>query len=175
MKNIFFTLCMALFCSGAVLAQSSAIKVNLLGVVLGSANLGYEFSISDKASVEVGASFRSIGVTIDATDADASAFGAYGMYRLYLGQAGPVRNFYLAPFASYSRGSAKVDESKGSIGAIAAGALLGNQFVFGSDGGLLIDISIGFNYLNFSTGGDISGVSGDGFLPTARLSVGYAF
>jgi len=51
MKNVFFTLFIALFCSGAVMAQSSAIKVNVLGIVLGSANLGYEFSIADKASV----------------------------------------------------------------------------------------------------------------------------
>ena len=174
MKKFILGLLFAAISFTSISAQSSAIKVNLLGFAFGTVNAGYEFTVGDRSTIEVGGSFRSYDATIGTVESNLTALGAYAQYRLYFG-GDAVRGFYGAPNIGYSRASGSEGENKGSFGSLSAGVLVGNQFVLGSDGGFVIDLALGVQYVNFSTSGDISGLSGDGILPNARLALGFAF
>jgi hypothetical protein len=175
-KITMVALLVALFAASAM-AQGHAIKFNPLGLLFGTVNLGYEHVLGEKNSFELGAAYANLNASVG-TDPDASVtgFGVYAMYRMYIGKKMAPRGIYLAPNFSYN--SASGDDGLGesaSINLLVGGVLFGNQWVWGEDGGFLLDLGIGAAYYNASTDGNISDISLDGLGPQLRLAIGYAF
>ena len=93
----------------------------------------------------------------------------YRYYFTHLKKEVPT-GFYINPQASFSFGSAKVvNSSKESLSILGLGAEIGYQFVWSS--GFTLDLGIGPMYSIASS----NGLSASGLLPSATLSIGYAF
>jgi hypothetical protein len=181
MKKIIFSAAIVLF-STAVFAQSdvkpNVIKVNPLGFLIGSANLGYEHALSEKSSIVLLPSFG----MLKSGGFKYSDYGLGAEYRIYFTGSAP-RGTYVAPGASALFGTAKVDYSDGSsasktdISGFSGKAVIGHQWVWNS--GFVLDLNGGIQYVSFNfkdKTGDFAGQSAlSGILPALSASIGYNF
>ena len=176
MKKLFLTIAVVAF-GFAANAQKNVIKANPLGLVLGSAELGYERAISDNSSIEVAIAFSSFDATSGTTTVSSNGFGVEGKYKFYFSSDKDApRGWYGAPVVSYSTSSVDSDGVDGSTSLFAAGAVAGYQWIFGGgDSGFALDLNFGAQYVSASVDGNINSVSIDGFLPRLGLGLGYAW
>ncbi|NJB70475.1 hypothetical protein GGR42_000937 [Saonia flava] len=179
MKKVFIITFVALGFGLNSYAQENVIKINPLGLALGSAELGYERALNEKSALEVSLAYFSSDATFNSgEEVKANGFGAEGKYKLYFSSTNNApRGWYAAPVATYA--SASADSSSGEDGKFSyfgAGAVAGYQWIFGGgNSGFALDLNLGFQYISASTQGSISGVSIDGILPRLGLSLGYAW
>ncbi|MEE9439828.1 MAG: DUF3575 domain-containing protein [Saprospiraceae bacterium] len=176
MKKLLFSLvCVVAFSFAA--SSQMAVKVNPLGLLFGSANAGLEYAFSETLSGEIGANYSNVKATLgNTTDASFTGIGGYAMVRWYFKNKGPLEGWYLAPNFSIGSTSATSDGGEdGSISSTKLGVLAGYQWVFGDDGGFLLDLGLGMAQYSVSSEGAVSGINIDGLLPDIRLAIGYAF
>ena len=149
------------------------VKFNPLGLLLGNANLSYEYVLTEKSAAQLNVQFgaRSAGTT------KYTFVGAGVDYKFYLShtKAAP-KGFYASPGAGFYSITVKDGTQKyNGSGAILKGTI-GNQWVWGS--GFALDVFGGVNYF---AGSRIKGAGSveynvfSGLLPSIGVSLGYAF
>lgn len=179
----------------------NVVKVKLFPMIFSLFTLQYERTIKENMSVACDLSFlRRTTSTTDINGGETSTtISAYGLspeFRFYpSGDAS--RGFFLAPYATYlnmgikgeytnSNGSKGTGEISG-ITIVGGGVLLGWKWLIKD--AFAIETHLGYNYLSFTTPStvDVSYTDGtkgvekvdalnfSGGLPTAGLSLGYAF
>jgi hypothetical protein len=156
----------------------NVIKVNPLGLLFGSANVGYERALSEKSSFVIAPQFGGFkfgGVKY-------SSFGAGAQYRAYFSKTKTApEGFYAAPAVSFVSGKVKVDDGMDNkeetkFSSFGAGAMVGNQWIFNS--GFVIDLGGGIMYqkFNYKDNEDNSfALKGSGVLPALSFSIRYNF
>ncbi len=175
MKKLLLIIVTMAFYSG-IMAQSGAIKINPFGLLFGSLNAGYEHVLNEKSTVEGGLSYFSAKATVNGEDdVKLNGVGFYAMYRWYFGKKDAPRGLYLAPNFGFNSTSGKGGGEKASTNLLKIGAFFGNQWVFGEDGGFVLDLAIGAANYSFKTNDNISGFNLDGVGPQIRIAIGYAF
>jgi hypothetical protein len=177
MKKVVCIAVMVLLGFGSLSAQQNVIKANPLGLVFGSAELGYERVLSEKSSVELSLAYSSTSVTLGSETTNATGFGAEGKYKFYFSSSKVApRGWYGAPVLTYASTNAKSGTSEGGLSYFGTGAVAGYQWVFGGgDSGFALDLNFGLQYISAKSTGDISSFSLDGVLPKLGLSLGYAW
>lgn len=181
MKKLIFSASILLF-STAIFAQSevkpNVIKLNPLGALFGSANLGFEHALNENSSVVILPSFG----MLKSSGFKYTTYGIGAEYRFYFKETAP-KGTYVAPGASAQFGTAKVENSDGgedsktSISGISAKAVIGHQWIWSS--GFVLDLNGGVQYVNFNfkdKTGDFAGQNAlSGILPALNFSIGYNF
>jgi hypothetical protein len=178
MKKVVFIAVIALVGLGNVNAQKNVVKVNPLGLVFGSTEIGYERVLSEKSSVELALAYSSSSVTLGgSTSSDATGFGAEGKYKFYFSSSKDApKGWYVAPVVTYTSTTAESGGSKGKLSSFGGGALAGYQWVFGGgDSGFALDLNFGAQYVSAEASGDITSFDLSGFVPKLGLSLGYAW
>lgn len=140
--------------ASAAIAQSNAVKINLLSPVARTINLAYERAISENGSIQLG--FFYTGAKIADTKID--GFGITPEYRIYLSSTPAPNGFYVAPFLRYINFKAedKTDNTinKATVTQFGGGVVVGRQWVFKER--VTFDLFIGPKY----QGTDIKVTSG---------------
>lgn len=142
------------------LAQSNAIKLNLLALPFGNIAGSYELQFSENQSFALHASFQIPGElpnyitnNVDGLSfSEQSGFAITPEYRRYLREDTNPSGFYFAPYFRYSRSDLEVAGTfesypatgKGSFTAVGPGIQLGNQWVISDI------IVIDWNFLGLS-------------------------
>ena len=177
MKKI--TLCtLAILGFMSLNAQKNVVKVNPVGLIFGSAQLGYERVLTDKSAIEISASYTRLDVTFDnSTTETENGFGVEGKYKFYFSSSKSApRGWYAAPLANYSNINGGSGDNDGSVSIFGAGAVGGYQWVFGgNDSGFSLDLNLGAQYASISTDGNITSTDADGIIPRLGIAIGYAF
>ena len=182
MRKVLFV---SLLFLGAIAANAqegngqNVIKVNPLGLLFGSANVGYERALNEKSSFMIAPQFGGFkfgGVKY-------SSFGAGAQYRFYFSKTKTApEGFYAAPALSFVSGKVKWDsfdsKEETKFSSFGGGAMVGNQWIFNS--GFVIDLGGGIMYQKFSYKdgeGDteFSTLKASGVLPALSFSIGYNF
>lgn len=116
--------------ANAAMAQSNAIKINLLSPVARTFNIAYERALNENGSFQLG--FFYTGAKVG--DVKIDGFGITPEYRVYLSQTPAPNGFYVAPFLRYIKFNAedKTDNSvnKAEVTQIGGGVVVGRQWVF---------------------------------------------
>ena len=176
MKKLFISLALLCVVMGSG-AQTNIIKTNPIGFAYGNFNATYEKVLNSSSSLVFKGKYNynlflmdEIYKVIGLEDVKSGGVGlGYRYYFTHLKKEVPT-GFYINPQASFSFGSAKVDNSsKESLSILGLGAEIGYQFVWSS--GFTLDLGIGPMYSIASS----NGLSASGLLPSATLSIGYAF
>ncbi|MGN6803378.1 MAG: DUF3575 domain-containing protein [Ginsengibacter sp.] len=180
MKKVILSFSLILF-SAMVFAQSdvkpNVIKVNPLGALVGSANLGYEHALNEKSSIVL---LPTVGF-LKSGGLKYSSFGLGAEYRIYFTGTAP-RGTYVAPGISAYFGTAKfndssTDNAKTNISAFAGKAIIGHQWIWKS--GFVLDLNGGIQYIKYNfkdkSGDFANAVAFSGVLPALSVSIGYNF
>ena len=176
MKKLFISLALLCTVIGSS-AQTNIIKTNPMTFAFGNFNATYEKVLNSSSSLVFKGQYSynlflmdEIYQLLGIDDVKSGGVGlGYRYYFTHLKKEVPT-GFYINPQASFSFGSAKVDNgTKESMSTTALGAEIGYQWVWSS--GFTLDLGIG-PMQNFVS---INGVSASGLLPSATLSIGYAF
>lgn len=151
-------LAMLMFGTG-LMAQQSAVKLGLGGLVVTAPNLRFEQAVGDRMSFQITGSYKfPTGVnlsefgseSLSLTDAKISGFAIIPEFRFYFGQgnAGTIKGFYLAPYLKYHRYGTKTNtgfnytnpegrviplnpELNLSLGTFGGGLQIGYQWILG--------------------------------------------
>ncbi len=171
-------LALALLMFATVNAQKNVVKVNPLGLIFGSLNASYERALSDKSAIEFSLDYTTVNVTVDSGEnAKATGLGLGAGYKIYFSKNNVApRGWYAEPNLNYASVSASSGNEEGKVNAFSVGALGGYQWVFGgSDSGFALDLGLGFQYFSASTTGNVNDTGLSGFIPAAKLAIGYGF
>lgn len=184
MKKILLSCLIALAISTSINAQSdelsenqNIIKVNPLGLLFGSATIGYERALGEKSSILILPSYGKLKLE----GFKYSQVGIGAEYRFYLSSSKSAPNgIYAAPGISYYSGKVTINDGNGDheskFASFGAKAVFGNQWIFNS--GFVIDLNGGISYQNFkykNTTGVFSDLKVNGVFPTLNFSIGYNF
>lgn len=138
-------------------AQSSAVKVNPLGLAFGVANAGYEFSTKDNQTAMISGIYYNVS--------EISGFGAGAEYRFYFGGEA-LKGWHAGPSVGYL---SLEDNANTSASVFTLGGEVGHQWVW--DSGFLVDVFAGLGYV---TGGDtLAGLNAASV--GLGVSIGYAW
>ena len=150
MKKSFLVL-IAVFTFSMSFAQEQAVKVNPIGILVGYANAGYEFTVKETQTVTVSALFYDIS--------GVNGVGVNGEYRFYFDSGEALKGWHAGPnvgFISFNNSSST----------ITFGGEAGHQWILGEN--FLIDAFVGVNLL---PGGTITNSVAIGL----GASIGYAW
>ena len=176
MKKLFISLALLCTVIGSS-AQTNIIKTNPITFAFGNFNATYEKVLNSSSSLVFKGQYSynlflmdEIYQLLGIDDVKSGGVGlGYRYYFTHLKKEVPT-GFYINPQASFSFGSTLDDyESRESATSLGLGAEIGYQWVWSS--GFTLDLGIG-PMQNFVS---INGVSASGLLPSATLSIGYAF
>jgi hypothetical protein len=180
MKKIIFSTVIFLS-SISVFAQSeirpNIVKLNALGALLHSVNLGYERGLNAQSSVVFLPSFA----LLKSGDLKYQFFGLGAEYRYYFSGTAP-KGAYVAPGASYLFGSAKYtnfnnNSEKTTASGFTVKGVAGYQWIFG--GNFVLDLNGGIQYLKLNlkdNSGDFANQNAaSGILPALSASIGFNF
>jgi len=146
-----------MFLALTAFGQSSAVKVNPVGLAFGVANAGYEFSTSDSQSATISGLYYDVS--------GISGFGVGAEYRFYFGGEA-LKGWHAGPSLGYL---SLEDDFNTSASVFSFGGEVGHQWVWNS--GFLVDVFAG---LGFATGGDnLNGL--DSTTIGIGVSLGYAW
>lgn len=132
MKKSLFLSVIALLLFYTSNAQTSAVKINPIGLIFGVANAGYEFEVSDSRTVTISGIYYSIG--------GISGFGVGGEYRFYLSDDS-LRGWHAGPSVGYLGLS---DDFNNSSGFFTIGGEGGHQWIIGDSFVVDAFASVGF-------------------------------
>ena len=168
---LFIVLCIA---STGIMAQKSAVKLGLGGLLVTAPNLRFEQAVGDRMSFQITGSYKfpssistaGVGDNLSLTDPKISGFAIVPEFRFYFGKAnaGTIKGFYLAPYLKYHRYGTKSvtsfnytdptgnviplsPELNLNISTIGAGLQIGYQWIIGDH------FSIDWHFLGI--GGDV--------------------
>lgn len=157
-------------------AQQNVVKVNPLGLIFGSAELGYERVLTENSSVELSLAYSRSDVGFSTGDEKATGIGVEGKYKFYFSSSkNAPRGFYAAPVLTYASSKAEKGNLEGKLSYVAGGALGGYQWGFGSGSGFSLDVNAGLQYVSASVSGDVVSSDIDGLLPRIGIGFGYAW
>lgn len=146
-----------MFLAFSAYSQSSAVKVNPLGLAFGVANAGFEFKTSEKQSAMVSAVYYDVS--------GISGLGAGAEYRFYFGDE-VLKGWHAGPSVGFL---SLEDDFNTSASVFTIGGEVGHQWVW--DSGFLVDVFAG---LGFVTGGDtLAGLNSTSI--GLGVSLGYAW
>ena len=166
MKKLFISLALLCTVIGSS-AQTNIIKTNPITFAFGNFNATYEKVINSSSSLIFKGQYMYKLLGLD-VNLGGVGFG-YRYFFTHLKTEVPT-GFYVNPQASFSFGSTLDDyESRESATSLGLGAEIGYQWVWSS--GFTLDLGIGPMYSTISS----NGVAASGFVPSATLSIGYAF
>jgi len=122
MKKINLLLIAFLISGTTMIAQQSAVKLGLGGLVVTAPNLRFEQALGDRISFQLTASYKFpsqlalsnlSSTTVSLTDTKISGFAIIPEFRFYFGaaKAGTIEGFYLAPYLKYHRYGTKTTTS----------------------------------------------------------------
>ena len=156
--------------------EKNVIKINPIGLILGSANIGYERAIGQKSSIMIAPSYGYIS-------SSGEKYTVYGLgleYRFYLsGSKYAPHGWYVGPGLEFAGGSAKSTDSYGNtdkvdVKGFSIKAIAGHQWIF--RGGFALDLNAGVQYVNLDAAENNQGIGNfNGVLPTLAFGIGYAF
>ena len=156
MKRILI-LVVALISFSAVNSQTSVIKANPLGLAVGVANAGYEFTMGEKNSLTVSGTYYKVS--------DISGIGAGAEYRWYFGEE-VLKGWHAGPTVGFF--SLK-DNANTKATVFTFGGEAGHQWIF--DNNFVVDVFAGLGYV---TGGDkLAGLNATAV--SLGVSLGYAW
>ncbi|NVK51412.1 MAG: DUF3575 domain-containing protein [Flavobacteriaceae bacterium] len=156
MKKILI-LAITLFSFNAVNAQSSVIKANPLGLAVGVANAGYEFSVGEKNSLTISGIYYNVS--------SINGIGAGAEYRWYFGEEN-LKGWHAGPSAGFF--SLK-DGANNKATVFNIGAEGGHQWIFSNN--FVVDV---FGGLGIVTGGkSLAGLNSTAL--AIGVSLGYAW
>ncbi len=177
MKKIIICLFALSFFLGAHAQEvKNVVKVNPLGLIIGSASLSYERLLNEKSSVQLNANYGSWNILGNKI----SSIGAGLDYRMYISKTKVAPNgWYLSPGASFSSVSYTSTDIfsntiTGSISSIGLKADMGYQWVW--DSGFALELFFGAGYGIAS--GDSDGISlggATGIAPRLGIALGWGF
>ncbi len=179
MKTLFFAF-LFLFPFNSGFSQGNEkniLKINPLGIIVGSGSFSYERAIGPKSSFEINSSF---GI-YTYLEIKYTSFGLGADYRFYLSKMKEApKGFHIGPGAGLVFGNAKFNPRFGDLENAVTGyivnATFGHQWIFKNN--LSVDIAAGAQYLEYNFK-DKAGVyfieAYSGVLPALILSLGYAF
>lgn len=156
----------------------NVIKVNPLGLLFGSANVGYERALNEKSSFMIAPQFGGFKLG----GVEYSSFGAGAQYRMYFSKTKVApEGFYAAPALTFTSGKVKWDDGFDSkeetkFSSFGGGALVGHQWIYNS--GFVMDLGAGVMYqkFNYKDNEDNSfNLKASGMLPALSFSIGYNF
>ncbi len=174
----------------------NCIKLKVIPLLFRMASLQYERKIKDNMTVACDVNLLFFSATTGGTTVSYNGFGLSPEFRFYPGGEA-MKGFFIGPYLSYLGMSLKGEventaRGKGTgeisgITAIGGGAILGWKWIFGDV--FALETHLGLNYLSLTLPGkmdykyedgtsgseDLGSFSGSGILPTAGLSLGYAF
>ena len=150
MKKVLYTLGL-LACTGvAANAQTSAIKLNVTSLAVGTFNGSFEHAIGDKSSFQIGAFYASYG-----KDTEFKGFGITPEYRFYFGDKGAMQGFFVGPYVRYQNYKLSQQSVSFNTGAIytesatlntfGGGVNVGYQWIFGEHFSLEPFVRVGYN------------------------------
>ena len=146
-----------MFLALTAFGQSSAVKVNPVGLAFGVANAGYEFSTSDSQTATISGLYYDVS--------GINGFGVGAEYRFYFGGEA-LKGWHAGPSLGYL---SLEDDFNTSASVFSFGGEVGHQWVWNS--GFLVDVFAG---LGFATGGDnLNGL--DSTTIGIGVSLGYAW
>jgi len=135
--------------ANVAVAQTNAIKINILSPVARTFNIAYEKAISETGSFQLG--FYYTGAK--SGDLKLSGFGITPEYRFYLSQTPAPNGFYVAPFIRYTNYKLTYDDgtdkAEGTLTSFGGGVVVGRQWVFKER--VTFDIFIGPKYQSTDT------------------------
>ncbi|HEY1115875.1 MAG TPA: DUF3575 domain-containing protein [Chitinophagaceae bacterium] len=156
----------------------NVIKVNPLGLIFGSANVGFERAINEKSSFVIAPQFGGFKLG----GMKYSSFGAGAQYRMYFSKTKTApEGFYGAPGLSFVSGKVKYDDGMNEkeeikFSSFGGGVMVGHQWIYNS--GFVLDLGAGVNYqkFNYKDNEDNSfALKASGMLPALSFSIGYNF
>lgn len=175
LKNVFLSTLLALGPTMAM-AQSTNIRVNPLGLLIGMLNADVDFKVGETFTIGPRLGYFSV----KAGEVKASAFAIGARANIYVTGAAFTDGWYVGPSFTYSRVSFKDGTQEGSGGSIAIAAVGGYQWVWPS--GFNMNLGLGPQYLTLpDTVKDDDGNSfnvstlNSGILPAIEFTIGAAF
>lgn len=170
----------------AAKAQENVVKLNPLGLLFGSFNVGYERVINEGQSAQLNVNI----ITFKVGDSKFSGFGLTPEYRFHFGNHENPKGFYAGPYINFNTFKWKVEPeeifgvttggSETSVTAFGVGGIIGHQWILGE--AFAIDLNLGAGYNTVSLDSDVEdddepsfGLAASGILPRFGLSFGYAF
>ena len=159
-----------LFLTPAAFAQSTNVRVNPLGLLIGLFNADIDFKVTD--TVTVGPQLSYLNWSLGSTSVKAYGIGARANFYL----SGPVftDGWYAAPAVAMAFASAKNSTDSASYSAVNVSGLFGYQWVWAS--GFNINLGFGASYSarpSSVDGIDISGLSA--VTPAIEFTLGKTF
>ena len=156
-----------------VRTEKNVLKVNTLGLIVGTGSIFYEHKLSDMTSGQLG--FAYLGFKI--ADTKLSGLILTPEVRIYP-RKNALDGFYVAPYLRYQNYTLKEGANEGSISVIGGGLLLGRQWIKKS--GFTMDLFFGGGYgsskLKVKSGTDVFNLDLiKGFGPRIGFALGFAF
>jgi hypothetical protein len=107
-------------------AQSNVVKLNILSLVVKTANISYEKVLNETRSFQIGVAYT--GASISETHL--KGLQITPEYRFYLSETSAPNGVYAAPWIRYSNLSVESGDSKASLTSFGGGAVIGKQWIF---------------------------------------------
>ena len=176
MKKLTFT-AMILSYSLYAIAQDESpknvVKINPIGVIVGTASLSYERAVSQHSSIMISLTYGYFELEGDKY----STFGLGFDYRYYFTGSKPApRGWYVSPGLMYGGGNVKFNggSEKVAVHGLSVKGVLGYQWIW--KGGFTLDLDGGIQYFGYHAEENNQGVSNaSGVLPAIGIAIGYAF
>ena len=177
MKKLFLFFAFAIVAISAS-AQSKAIKLNPLSLIVATGNVSYEHAVGENHSVQLGAFYSGFKTG----DFKYAGWGISPEYRIYFAGAREALNgVYVGPFVRYQNYSIglKSTDDKTTFSSIGGGATIGWQKAYPS--GFVLDLFVGPGFYSgkFKNDGDDEtydlSFGMDGFGLRTGINIGFSF
>lgn len=174
MKKIILSLVAVMaFTFSANAQEANNIKINPLGLIIGSINLGYERAISEKVSLQLNPGYWS-GFKVGDDKFKGLRLGLEGRYFLSKSSSAPD-GFYVGPYFNSQNLSVKTNGDEDKLSITSIGGQVGNQWVY--DSGFVLDLNLGLGATSTKATDLEPNESYDvnGTLPKFTVALGYNF
>ena len=174
MKRFFIIAVLMAFGIGAN-AQGNVVKINILSLVVKTANISYEKVINESSSFQMGVAYT--GASISETSL--KGLQLTPEYRFYLSETSAPNGVYAAPWLRYSSLALESGSSKASLTSFGGGAVIGKQWIFKESISLETFLGPGYSSssIDVESGSEDSFNVGsfDGFGIRFGINFGFAF
>ena len=167
--------------SFSLMAQSNAVKMNLLSAVVRTVNVQYEHVLNEGASFQLGGYFTA--ASWGASEIQFRGYGITPEYRFYFGDDPAPMGFYVAPFFRYQnwnlQSTADGSNDEADFKSFGGGVIVGRSWIFSEK--VIFEIFIGPKYsdgkIEIISGSDSFdlGFLGGGFGLRSGMTVGIVF
>jgi hypothetical protein len=157
-------------------AQGNVAKLNMLSVLLKTANISYEKVINEEKSIQIGISYTN-GIN------DGKEFKGIQLtpeYRFYLSETDAPEGVFIAPHIRYSNHNAKdnITGEKADVLSFGGGIVIGKQWIFKEIISLEAFLGPAYSIASVETEGQVEEFSLyplDGFSLRSGIKFGFVF